>query len=72
ATRRAGPQPPGGTDDASDATLPLVAPGPRDGMAREAPPESTTPAVAKALTCPQCLSAVAKGDVFCAVCGSRI
>lgn len=40
--------------------------------ARAAPPESTTPAVAKALTCPNCLSAVGNDDKFCAVCGHRL
>lgn len=36
---------------------------------RVAPPESTTPAIAKALTCPHCLSAVGASDRFCAACG---
>lgn len=43
-----------------------------ENQPRAVPPESTTPAVAKALTCPQCLSAVGKGDAFCGVCGHRL
>ena len=39
---------------------------------RSAPHDSTTPAVAKALTCPQCLSAVGRDDMFCGVCGYRL
>jgi len=39
---------------------------------RELPPGSTTPAVAKTLTCPQCLSSVGQDDVFCGVCGYRL
>lgn len=39
---------------------------------RELPPGSTTPGVAKALTCPQCLSSVGQDDVFCGVCGYRL
>jgi hypothetical protein len=38
---------------------------------RDLPPGSTTPAVAAVLTCPQCLSAIGKDDVFCGVCGFR-
>ena len=50
------------------APPPLIAERP----AREAPPESTTPAVAKTLTCPHCLSAVSKEDVYCGVCGVKL
>ena len=39
---------------------------------REPPPGSTTPAVAKARICPQCLSAVASTDLYCGVCGVRL
>jgi len=65
----------------ADATLPTVkpaeppaAPPPRTtgALPRDMPPESTTPAVSKALTCPQCLSAIGKNDVFCGVCGHRL
>ena len=53
---------------------PPPAPSPHEtGMPlREAPTGSTTPAVAKALTCPQCLSAVGKDDMFCGVCGAKL
>ncbi|MEP7102957.1 MAG: hypothetical protein ABI781_20785 [Burkholderiales bacterium] len=66
---------------AAAATIPTVkpaelppAPLPRlgDAAPRAVPPESTTPAVSKALTCPQCLSAIGKDDMFCGVCGHKL
>lgn len=54
--------------DPPPAPLPLTA----AGEPRAQPPESTAPAVAKAATCPQCLSSVGKDDMFCAVCGYRL
>lgn len=39
---------------------------------RDAPDDSTLPATAKALACPQCLSAVARDDAFCGVCGHKL
>jgi len=39
---------------------------------REPPPDSTTPAAAKALACPQCLSSVGRDDAFCGVCGHKL
>jgi hypothetical protein len=39
---------------------------------RPQPPESTAPSVAKAITCSQCLSAVAKDDAYCGVCGHKL
>ena len=54
-------------------TEPLPAPPPPiTSGGRELPPGSTTPAVAKTLTCPQCLSSVGQDDVFCGVCGYRL
>lgn len=52
-------------------TPPPPAP-PPEAPVRAMPPDSTTPAVAKTLTCPQCLSAVGKDDVFCGVCGYKL
>jgi hypothetical protein len=43
-----------------------------DVKPRAQPPESTAPSVAKAITCPQCLSAVAKGDAYCSTCGHKL
>jgi hypothetical protein len=65
---------PGANPAPGEDTVIMPAPSPRatDRPPREAPPESTTPAVAKAMTCPHCLSAVGKDDVFCAVCGYRL
>ena len=40
--------------------------------AREAPADSTMPAMAKALACPQCLTAVGRDDAFCGVCGHKL
>jgi hypothetical protein len=59
---------------AESITGPTPAPPPliSDRPAREAPPDSTSPAVAKALTCPHCLSAVARDDVYCGVCGYKL
>ena len=54
-------------------TEPPPAPPPPIGSGgRELPPGSTTPAVAKTLTCPQCLSSVGQDDLFCGVCGYRL
>lgn len=59
---------------ASQPAAPPPAPPPptTSNQPRPMPLESTTPAVAKAMTCPQCLSAVGKADVFCGVCGYRL
>lgn len=51
------------------AAPPLASIPPLSGAA---PPDSTTPAVATALSCPQCLSAVGNDDMFCGVCGYRL
>ena len=68
-TRAEVPTPPAPTA----AEVPPPAPTPLvDRPGRTAPPDSTTPAVAKALTCPHCLSAVGKDDVFCGVCGYKL
>ena len=54
-------------------TEPPPAPPPPIGSGgRELPPGSTTPGVAKTLTCPQCLSSVGQDDLFCGVCGYRL
>jgi len=55
------------TPQPAESTAPPVAP-----LPRAAPPDSTTPAVSKAITCPQCLSAIGKDDMFCGVCGYRL
>jgi hypothetical protein len=61
---------------ASASTVPFArAPSPvtvADVKPRARPPESTAPSVAKAITCPQCLSSVAKGDAYCGTCGHRL
>ena len=55
-----------------DAPPPPTPAPPTEAPVRAMPPDSTTPAVAKALTCPQCLSAVGRDDVFCGVCGYKL
>jgi hypothetical protein len=61
---------------ASASTVPFThAPPPvtiADVRPRAQPPDSTAPSVAKAITCPQCLSSVAKSDAYCATCGHRL
>lgn len=66
AASTAGPEPQGAHLAPAPPPLESERPG------RPAPPESTSPAVAKAQTCPHCLSGVAKDDVFCPVCGYRL
>lgn len=52
---------------APEPPLPPIAAGPHEPSSG-----SIAPAVAAARTCPQCLSAVGKEDVFCGVCGHRL
>lgn len=51
---------------APEPPLPPIAAGPQE------PPGSIAPTAAAPLTCPQCLSAVGKEDVYCGVCGHRL
>jgi hypothetical protein len=65
------PPPPPPPPPPSPPSPPPPAPPPETPV-RALPPDSTTPAVAKTLTCPQCLSAVGRDDVFCGVCGYKL
>jgi hypothetical protein len=47
------------------------APGPRSSP-REAPSDSTMPAMVRARACPQCLGPVGRDDVYCGACGHRL
>lgn len=51
---------------------PAFAPARAATTPREAPADSTMPALAKAHACPQCLSAVGRDDAFCGVCGHKL
>jgi hypothetical protein len=51
---------------------PAYSAAPPQAAPREAPVDSTMPAMAKALACPQCLSAVGRDDAFCGVCGHKL
>ena len=51
---------------------PAFSAAPPQAAPREAPVDPTMPAMAKALACPQCLSAVSRDDAFCGVCGHKL
>jgi len=61
-----------GTPSSSVHAPPAFSAAPTQPTAREAPSDSTMPAMAKALACPQCLSAVGRDDAFCGVCGHKL
>ena len=64
--------PAAGTPATSAHAPPAFSAAPTQPTAREAPSDSTMPAMAKALACPQCLSAVGRDDAFCGVCGHKL
>lgn len=69
-TKRAEPVASPATPAPSEAAAPPIASrAPIPPLSGAAPPDSTTPAVATALTCPQCLAAVGNADRLCGVCG---
>ena len=58
---------------ATPATEPAAVPQPAAALSSRPPPaDSTSPAVAKASTCAQCLSPVGSEDLFCGVCGHKL
>lgn len=61
-----------GTPGASVHAPPAFSAAPTQPTPREAPSDSTMPAMAKAMACPQCLSAVGRDDAFCGVCGHKL
>ena len=57
---------------ASAPAAPSPAPSAPPTTTADAPADPTTVLIAKALACPQCLSAVARDDAFCGVCGHKL
>jgi len=68
----AAPSPSSPAPAASVHAPPAYSAAPPQAAPREAPVDSTMPAMAKALACPQCLSAVGRDDAFCGVCGHKL
>ena len=63
---------PAASTSASAHAPPAFSAAPAARTPREPPADSTMPAMAKALACPQCLSAVGRNDMFCGVCGHKL